>query len=590
MNSQFNDWFLELLKILEQPKVNLWQWADKYRVLTKETSSEAGQWKTSRTPYMYEPMEMIGDKKTERIIIKSSAQVGKSELILNASGNIIHLDPRTFLIIQPTIDMAESFSEERLTPMINATPCLKGKVAEVKSRDKQNTKLKKSFEGGFVVLVGANVPSALASRPVGVIFADEIDRYPISAGKEGDPLSLALKRATTFYDRKIILVSTPTNKGQSRIAQLYDEGSRGVWNLPCPECNEYNPLEFDNFDINSHEMLCLHCGCLSNEFKWKKNMSKGKWIHEHPERNSKSYHLNAFTSPWTSWSSIADEYKIAKKNGEEQLKVFVNTTLGMEFESSGDIGNPKKLYDLREDYDKVPDRVKYLTCGVDTQGKRLEYEIKGWGEDCENWGIQRGVLEGEPNDYRVWEKLEEILNATYEKENGENIKVALTFVDSGGNRTPEVYSNCGEMRKRGITIFPIKGVGRDGADVIMKYTPLSQHNTSLILIGVNTCKEKILSMSNPESEYFRSHYPIAPSKGYHLEYFNQLFAEKKVERKVNGRITYTWEAIRKRNEALDCSVYSYGAYVLLPKNEKKENKDKKPQKVEMRKRNLYTDS
>lgn len=585
----FSKWYLDMLKILEQPKLNLWQWADKYRILTKETSAEAGNWNTSRTPYMYEPMEMIGNKTTERVIIKSSAQVGKSELILNASAYIMHLDPRAFIIIQPTINMAESFSEERLAPMINSTPCLKGKVAEVKSRDKANTKLKKTFEGGFVVLIGANAPADLASRPVGVIFADEIDRYPISAGKEGDPLNLALKRATTFYDRKIILVSTPTNKGESRIAQLYDEGSKGEWTLPCPECGEYNPLEFDNFDLKTCEILCIYCGCFSNEFKWKKNLKNGKWIHEYPDRSSKSYHLNAFTSPWVSWRSIAEEYLLAKKNGEEQLKVFVNTTLGLEFESSGDVGDPKKLYDLREDYDKIPIQVEYLTCGVDTQDNRLEYEIKGWGENNENWGIQKGVILGTPSNNSVWDELEKALSFTYEREDGENLKVAMTFVDSGGHYTRDVYQNCARILRKGINIFPIKGVGQDGKDVITKMTPLPEHRTTLVMVGVNTCKEKILSMSNPESEYFRVHYPISSKKGYNLEYFNQLFAEKKVERKVNGQFTYVWESIRKRNEALDCFVYAYAAYIALTmvSNANKNKKETVVRKTETRKRDIY---
>lgn len=570
-----NNWYEECLKVLQQPRLNLWQWADKYRVLTKETAAEAGQWNTSRTPYMYEPMEMIGNKTTERVIIKSSAQVGKSELILNASGNIIHTDPRSFIIIQPTIDLAESFSEERLTPMLKATPCLKNKIAEDKSRDKKNTILKKSFDGGFLVLVGANAPANLASRPVGVIFADEIDRYPLSAGKEGDPLSLALKRTTTFFDKKIILVSTPTLKGASRIAQLYDEGSRGEWCLPCPKCGEYQPLEFERFNLQDNTIICLEKNCQksSNEFEWKSKSHLGKWIHEDPTNPKKSYHLNAFASPWVRWSEIAEEYN-SKKNDEEQLKVFYNTTLGLEFEPSGDVGKPQELYNLRESYKLVPTQVSKLTCGVDTQGNRLEYEIKGWGENNEMWGIKKGIIFGDPETQEPWEKLEEILKDSYEKEDGESLKIAMTFVDSGGHSTRQVYFNCAKMLGKGIKVFPIKGEGKVGKDVISRIKQLKEYRTNLILLGVNDCKTTILSICKPDSTNFRAHFTDDPSKGYNLEYFNQLFAEKYEPVKQDGKIYYKWVSIRKRNEALDCSVYAYAAHQLTNNVSKNKRRQK----------------
>ena len=53
--------------------------------------------------------------------------------------------------------------------------------------------------------------------PIRIVWMDEVDRYPASAGGEGDPVVLAEKRATTFWNKKYIKTSTPTIAGKSRI-------------------------------------------------------------------------------------------------------------------------------------------------------------------------------------------------------------------------------------------------------------------------------------------------------------------------------------------------------------------------------------
>ena len=75
-------------------------------------------------------------------------------------------------------------------------------------------------------MAGANSASSLASRPIRIVFMDEVDRFPASAGSEGDPVALTKKRTTTFWNRKIIMTSTHTVKGASRIEQAFSESDQ----------------------------------------------------------------------------------------------------------------------------------------------------------------------------------------------------------------------------------------------------------------------------------------------------------------------------------------------------------------------------
>lgn len=208
------------------PDLTVSEWADEFRVLLSETSAEPGQWDTSRAPYQREIMNAITDPRYEDIVIMSSAQVGKSEILLNALGYFIDMEPYPIMMLQPTEQAAKNFSKERLAPMFRACPSLRNKVSNSKSRDGENTILQKSFPGGFIALAGANAPTALASRAIRVLLADEIDRFPVSAGGEGDPLTLEEKRTTTFYNRKKVKVSAPTDKGASRIEKEFESSTK----------------------------------------------------------------------------------------------------------------------------------------------------------------------------------------------------------------------------------------------------------------------------------------------------------------------------------------------------------------------------
>lgn len=230
------------------PELTLSQWADRYRMLSAESSAEPGRWHTDKAPYQREIMDAIGDAHIRRVVIMCAAQLGKTELLLNILGYFMAYAPAPILVMQPTLDMGQTFSKDRLAPMIRDTPVLRGLV-DVKSRYAGNTILKKNFPGGHITIVGANSATGLASRPIKVLLADEVDRYPGSAGTEGDPLSLAQKRQTTFWDKKTVMVSTPVIKGHSRIETEYNQSTREEWNVPCPECGHYQPFVWANLMV-----------------------------------------------------------------------------------------------------------------------------------------------------------------------------------------------------------------------------------------------------------------------------------------------------------------------------------------------------
>ena len=328
------------------------EWADKHRWLVSESSSEPGPWRTDRAPYQREIMDAFTQPGIWEIVIKASAQVGKSEMELNMMGRAIDIDPGPILYVQPTKDVAEDYSKRRIAPMISACPTLAEKISRPSSRDSGNTVTMKSFPGGSLAIIGANSPSDLASKPVRYIFLDEIDRFPASAGTEGDPIELAERRTETFrHNRKIVKCSTPTIKGKSKIEKAYMRGTQEQWHTQCPHCQHYSFIIFDDilFDkeeyqdengqtqylVKNTRWRCPICRRETGELEAKRLAAK--WVVKNPraaQNGIRSFQLNAFMSPWSDWQDIALSF-LKAKDDPEQLKVWHNTMLGESWELRG---------------------------------------------------------------------------------------------------------------------------------------------------------------------------------------------------------------------------------------------------------------
>jgi len=560
-------------------EMTLAEWADKYRRLPSEGSAEPGRWRTSRTPYLKRIMECTTDPRVREIIMMSGVQVGKSEVLLNAMGFYSHKKPTPMLMVQPTVKTGERFSKERIAPTIRDTPVLRAVFSPERSRDAQNTIMQKMYPGGYLAIVGANSPADLASRPVEVILADEIDRWPESAKSEGDPLTIVEKRTSTYpYTKKILKVSSPTIDGISRIQHEYNQGSMEAWKLPCPGCGSYQELKWPNMVLPRNEdgeldvggevlCACDSCGELNNEYLWK--AGDGEWFAECENHTVKSFRLSALVSPWMSWMDICKEFW-KSKGDSEMMKVWTNTILGEVFLVDGDSIDNEDLSEKRIKYDAmVPTGVILLTAGVDVQDDRFEVEVVGWGENKTSWGIEYKAIYGDTSLDATWEMLDQHLLKNYRCADGSMIPLASVCIDSGGHRTTETYRFCKSRAVRNI--WAIKGVGGAGKSIIHGQSVTKKVRNTLIIVAVDVAKARLfsrLSLKDAEDVGY-CYFPREDKydRGYDDKYFEGLTSEVKTVRMVRGRPITEWKLKPgKRNEPLDCRVYNIAALEMRNPN------------------------
>ena len=568
------------------------EWADRYRRLSPESSAEAGPWRTSRTPYLKEPMDAFTDDRVRRIVIVAGSQIGKTECELNCLAYIMDQDPGTVLFVQPTLEDAKKFSKLRVEPMVRDCKRLSRKVHNVERGQKgSKTVLQKSFPGGMLMMVGSNAPSALASTPARYIIGDERDRWAVSAGREGDPWKLAEARQTTFYNAKSIEVSTPTVKGASNIETAYAAGTMERWVTRCPHCGEWHDIVFDDIRfkyesdrVNGERVyrlteppvwVCPSCGCISTEREMREAPSR--WKADNPgaleQNRTRSFWLNAFCSPWTPWSRVCLDF-LSAKDDPARLQVVYNTLFGRLWEDRGDLVGEDEMLARREDYGtrpdgtpvELPDGALVVTVGVDVQDSRLEYEVVGHGRWGETWGVEKGVIMGRPDSDEVWQRLDGVVDHVWRYRDGRGVRASVTCVDSGGHYTQEVYERCRARQPK--RVFAIKGKGGESIPYTSVPTQVNirdrRRKCWLYTVGVDAGKAEImaaLKVQEPGPKY--CHFPRG--SGYDETFFAGLLSERLVLSTTPTGNRWRWEKIpgHERNEALDCRNYAIAALRIL---------------------------
>ena len=567
------DYQENIQKVLKQVQ-NLWkpptelkisEWADAYRYLSPESSAVSGKYRTDYAPYQKEIMDVFNDPNIERVVWQKSAQVGATEILNNVIGYYIHMQPSPILVMQPTLQMAQAYSKEKLANMLRDTPVLRAKINEPKSKDSSNTVLSKKFEGGTTLnMVGSNSAASVASRAVRILCIDEVDRMEASVGSEGDPVLLASKRTQTFFNKKIYLCSTPTVKGISRIEAAFEESDQRYYYVPCPECNHKQTLKWSNvvWEENKPETAIYTCenGCVIDESKKYWMLKNGEWKATRETKKVAGFHLNELYSVFSTWGSMAENFLEAKRQ-PEMLKTFINTSLAETWEPEPEEAvEAEGLMARRESYDMetIPDEALVLTCGADIQKNRIEAQVVAYSHDYEMWVVDYKIIYGNTGQIQVWNDFDKYLQTKFSTHSGRNMTIACTTIDSGF-QTQMVYAFT--KNKKGRRIFAIKGQSQSGKSVVGKPTKVGKENSTLYPVGSDTAKEVIYSRLASEYGYSTLHFPSTVDE----EYFKQLTAEQRFVKFVKGRKTLYWKQIRERNEALDTICYSLAAcYILNP--------------------------
>jgi phage terminase large subunit GpA-like protein len=581
-------WYWSSWEIKKKPSLS--EWADAERYLSLESNPTGGKWKTDTIPYLREIMDTVTAERYEKIVWMAPSQVAKTETILNFVGYIMDVDPGPILLIQENLDNARSWSKDRFEPMLRDTPCLHDKVSKsrgiaAQEEVKSNEVLHKSFKSGHITCVGSNSGAGLSMRPIRYILADEVDAWAPSAGEEGDQLDLAEKRQAWFFNKKMVIISSPRLKATSRIEPLYLKSDQRKYFVPCPHCGHYQQLLWENFRWEKYESgkeapETAHFACVScNEQIEEKHkfamITAGEWRAQNPESRIAGFWLWAAYSPVVPWATLAQEY-IDSKDNPEKHKVYINTRRAETWEEKYDAPKWEIIRDRAEPYEQwvIPHGVGFLVAAGDVQDDRIEFSVWGFGRGEESWLIGHAggltAIYGNTDLDDPYLRFEqEAFKQLSQPTRGRHLQPLLAFLDSGA-KTQQVYSF---VRTR-PHIYAIKGSNKQFAPAVASPTwqdidykgQKIKDGVQLWQLGVHRIKKLLygrLKLTKPGPRYL--HFPHNLSD----EYYRQLTSEKLITH-ASGKEEFKKEG---RNETLDCAVYGYAAGILAGLSDPRTNWD-----------------
>jgi phage terminase large subunit GpA-like protein len=582
---------LEFLRGLYRPapRQTVVQWAEANLKLTSRQTEHPGPYSTSVRPYVREPLECWKDSSVVEMTLCWGSQTSKTTTLMAGLAWLIDTEPSPALWLMPTENLARSFSKSRWMPMLEDCPAI---VAHFPSDKDKLTHLEQHFDRSTLTFVGSNSAANLASRPVRVLVADEVDKFAQASETEADALDLAEQRLKAFSSSKLFLTSTPTTT-EGRIWQRFLRGDQRRYYLPCPHCkvpirlewrqvkwDETAKLEDGKWDFGrvraSARYECQLCKGAMTDAQKVAGLRHGQWIAENKGAlpGVRSYHLSSLYSPdrKCTWGHLAVQF-IESQESLIGLQGFINGNLAEPWENQAAPRQREELI-VAGTEGLAEKAIKFLTVDCQASSPHFWFVVRAWNEDGSSRAIDAGPLD-------TWHDVRE-------KQGQHGVQDVHVVIDSGYD-APTVYSEClrwGRFFPRTGRVplwvgwMPAKGMPRKGwrnpktgvedPFFLRGIDPRVGDNAGrqgklelkLLEFGTDVTKDILERLRKGKTA---TRWEVADNVAS-PEYWRHLDCEQKVARmsSATGRTTWTWlpRSSKWPNHLADCEVMQVAAAIF----------------------------
>jgi phage terminase large subunit GpA-like protein len=569
-----------LAEILDPPPpIDYLKWAEDNIVFSDRESEFAGPYNRQRFRYFDEILLALSPDDPCRIVsLAKSAQLGGTVLANIFTGGSMDMDPGDFLYVHPTDENARRWSKMKLSPMLKGTTALR-KIFPMKARDGQDSvTYKERRDGrGAILITGANSPASLSQVSMNRQVQDDLAKWDMNSA--GDPENQADSRSQGREFAKLFKISTPMVVPGCRITANFEAGSQEYPFVPCPHCSFMQVLDWENMLQSLDEdhperahFTCPDCGCAIQDHHRAEIIPQVKWRASNPKmkRYHRSFYLWSAYSPLQSFERIARSW-LAAKGDPPKEQTFWNDVVGKAYRVLGESPPWEDLRDRASESDyahgNIPAGFPILTCGVDCQGDRVEFQVVAWGKDKRRAVVEYGVFDGHISDEKCQEHLNGLLKQGFRNAYGRKIEIDLLAID-GNAYTEDVW---GWARKHPAgRVIMVRGVHPESAPALAVVK--KERNKRGVLVRYSKRFYNFASSVMKMGLYrnLKKHDPaergfVGLPRGLEDEYFRQLTAEsRKAQKAKSGFTRYLWvKDPSQANEGLDTHLQAEAAWVRL---------------------------
>jgi len=598
------NWYNSELDIWRPPEnLNLSEWAEKYHIITT-ASQEKGPMRMRRTPFLVPILDCFLVPNIVTVVFCKPAQVGGTRgVAVNVVGYYAHQEGSEIFYILADEDTAKDVSSDFIKSMFRASSELEKTIIE----DEFTRYRMHISTGGDIQMGWASSPSRLGSRPKKIVILDEVDKpgYYLNT-KEASPISLAYERTQAYFERKILIFSTPTVEEGNIWQHLNSCDIIYDWHVPCPYCGIYQPLRWSREhspefpdgkyrgqdgemhplgevvweggkdatpkQIDQARYQCGTCGELWTTTEKNKAVEHGMMVErreiDFPPKKV-GFHVNRIYSllgDSGDLPTLVDNWIRCIRSGDpRELQGFINSTLALPWKQVIVTTTEDAILQARCDLEPqvVPQQAIALICSIDVQKYGYWFVVRAWARDFTSWNIHYGYL-------TTWDEVETLLfETTYPIQDSElSMGIWRAVIDTGGGEGGElslteqaeffIRYNMG----RGCQLWGTKGASREMEQLIKVGRPLDKTPSGkpipggIQIISLNTGRLK-------DNFHYRLQQAVegGPRPSYlhaqtDMQYARQILAEEKREIKPG---VYRWVKIGDDNHYLDCECMNLAA-------------------------------
>lgn len=598
-----------------KPKQPLIEWLPDNISLPAQDADDPGEYRVDTVPYFWGIMHAMDNPACWMVVVQKAAQIGWTILLAADVCRVAQTEPARCLMLFPKEEKGRKFMDEKLVPVIEASPAIAKVIDTSTSRKNGQRATQKTFPGGWVQAIGSNSISNVKSTTASRGYVEEPDDTNKDVGDQGDSIKHLRERLKRRSDKKLIIGGTPAVADLSQVEHYVKMGTMRVLPIACHECGDKHVLAWENvswlskeggtehpiFGLNQPETAiysCPHCGGVWDDWQRKQNIlatvrsakASGDdfagWVKtqcgdgfgpDDCEPIETFYELSELyvCMDGTSLSDVVRDYLEAEHeaaSGDEGARiVFQNNKLGRPYRYAADkLLDAEGLKKKAEDYPLLtsPAGGLYVCAGVDVQHDRVAIIIRAWGRDEESWQLYWGEIDGDTTDKQdaVWSALDELLFKPFNHERFGKIFLSGVTIDcSDGGTSNAVYNWVRTRQKKypRCKILAGKGDSNDnGKKEIFRLPqqvdrrrydkPTKADRFGVRVYMVGTHKAKdIISRRLVGSTAY-----MHSNSNVRQDYWEQATAEVKAPSKKH-RGVMTWQKLPGRpNEGTDCEVYA----------------------------------
>lgn len=429
-----------------KPKEPCSAWSERTLELTARQTDDPGPFSLANREYMREVLDEADDPTVASDCLCWGSQLGKTTAFMVIAARKIRHDPAPMIWLMPNVTLVESFSESRWMPFIQDASDMADEIPADRHKLK---KAEQHFRRCTLNFIGSNSPANLASRPAGLLIADETDKFAPATKKEDAALPLAEQRLKEFNGSKAFLSSTPSTE-DGPIWKRYLAGDQRKFFIPCPHCGESIVLQWGKERIRwaddakkddgtwdyarvlaTARYVAQCCGGEINDAQKVAAIRRGKWIPTNPNAlpGVRSRHLPSLysASNKATWGALAVQWLKANET-LDGLQSFINGVLAEPWENRRVEQGEEVEYEVGEYKlgDEWADEVRRFMA-VDVQKDHFWCRIRAFSADGRSRGVWAGRL-STAADLRAVQEAHRVADAD-------------VWIDSG-HFTTMVYREC----------------------------------------------------------------------------------------------------------------------------------------------------